>query len=372
MSGERVLVTGGSGFVGVHCILALLNAGYRVRTTVRSLDRDHEVRAMLAKAGAPLAQAGAAGEVPEAALEFRVADLTSDAGWADAATGCTYVLHVASPFPGREPKDPNELIIPARDGALRVLKAARDAGVKRVVMTSSFAAIGYGTEQLTRPYTEQDWTDPTADVSAYVKSKTIAERAAWAFIDSHRGDSEGAKRGGGKRVGAPLELAVVNPVVILGPALGADTSTSISLVTRLLKGGAPGLPNLSFGIVDVRDVADLHLLAMTHPSANGERFLAVSDDLLTVPQMADILRSRLGELARNVPKRTLPNWLLRMAAVVVPDLREFSRRLGNRREVSNAKAKTLLGWSPRPNAELLVDTAMSLVELGLVPSGSKP
>lgn len=351
MSGERVLVTGGSGFVGVHCILALLNAGYRVRTTVRSRYREPDVRAMLAKGGAE----------PGDALEFHIADLTSDEGWADAAVGCTYVLHVASPFPSGEPKDANELIIPARDGALRVLKAARDAGVKRVVMTSSFAAIGYGTEKLTRPYTEDDWTDPTTDVSAYVKSKTIAERAAWDFITS-----EGADRDG-----KALELAVVNPVVILGPALGTDTSTSISLVTQLLKGAAPGLPNLSFGIVDVRDVADLHVLAMTSPAANGERFLATSDVLLTVPQMADILRERLGDLGRKIPKRALPNWVLRLAATVVPPLREFTRRLDNHREVSNAKAKTLLGWSPRPNEEFLVDTARSLVELKLVQAGSK-
>lgn len=350
MSGEMVLVTGGSGFVGAHCILALLRDGYRVRTTVRSLDRDHDVRAMLARGGATL------GEKPGEALEFRVADLSSDAGWMDAVADCTYVLHVASPFPGREPKDENELIVPARDGALRVLKAARDAGVKRVVLTSSFAAIGYGTEESEQPYTEEDWTDPTADVSAYVKSKTIAERAAWDFIDSE---------------GNGLELAVVNPVVILGPALGPKTSTSISLVTRLLKGGAPGLPNLSFGIVDVRDVADLHVLAMTNPAASGERFLAVSDVMLTVPQMADILRERLGDLARKIPKRTLPNWALRMAAAVIPDMREFSRRLGNHRDMSNAKAKTLLGWTPRPNEEFLEETARSLIGLGLVKVGPK-
>lgn len=343
---ERVLVTGGSGFVGVHCIIALLSAGYRVRATVRSLDREPDVRAMLARGG--IDDGGK--------VEFVAANLESDEGWAEATSDCTYVLHVASPFPGREPKDENELIIPAREGALRVLTAARDAGVRRVVLTSSFAAVGYGTEERQRPYTEQDWTDPSADVSAYVKSKTIAERAAWDFIE---------------REGNGLELAVVNPVVILGQALGPDTSTSISLVMRMLKGGAPGLPNLSFGIVDVRDVADLHLLAMTNPAARSERFLAVSDDLLTVPQMADILRERLGDIGRKIPKRTLPNWLLRLSAVVIPDLREFSRRLNNHREVSNTKAKTLLGWAPRPNEEFLVDTATSLVELGLVQVGPK-
>lgn len=341
MSGDKVLVTGGSGFVGVHCLLALLHAGYRVRTTVRSLDREGDVRAMLARGGAE----------PNAAVEFRAADLTSDNGWADAVEGCDFVLHVASPFPGREPKDENDLIGPAREGALRVLKAARDAGVKRVVLTSSFAAIGYGTQKLERPYTEDDWTDPTSDVSAYVKSKTLAERAAWDFIE---------------REGGALELAVVNPVAILGPVLGPDLSTSIELVRRLLKGAVPGLPKITFGFVDVRDVADLHVRAMTHPDAAGERFLAVSDEVLTVPQMADILRERLGEAARKVPSRTLPNWMVRVAAVFDPSLREISRRLNNHRDVSNEKAKASLGWSPRSNGELLEDTATSLAELGLV------
>lgn len=218
-----------------------------------------------------------------------------------------------------------------------------------------------GTEVLTRPYTEHDWTDPSAKVSAYVKSKTIAEQAAWAFVESQGVDREGTN----------IELAVVNPVIILGPALGPDTSTPISLITKMLKGRLPALPHLSFGIVDVRDVADLHVLAMTNRAANGERFLAVSDVLLTIPQMAKILHDRLGSTARKVPKLTIPNWMVRAAAVVFPPLREFSGRLDNHREVSNSKAKTLLGWSPRPNEEFLVDTAKSLVELGLVPAGPK-
>ncbi|GAA3734921.1 aldehyde reductase [Leifsonia bigeumensis] len=342
MSGERVLVTGGSGFVGVHCILALLAAGYNVRTTVRSLDREPDVRAMLSRGGAE----------PGAALEFVSADLTDDSGWADAVADCTYVLHVASPFPGREPKNEDELIVPAREGALRVLRAARDAGVRRVVLTSSFAAVGYGTAALDRSYTEEDWTDPTADVSAYVKSKTFAERAAWDFV---------------MREGNGLELAVVNPVGILGPALGPDTSTSIDLVLRLLRGAAPGLPRVTFGLVDVRDVADLHVRAMTDPAASGERFLAVADGILTVPEVAGVLRARLGDLARKVPTRVLPDWMVRVAAFVDPSLREVSRRLGNHREVSNAKAKRMLGWAPRSNEDAIVATAESLLGLGLVP-----
>lgn len=342
MSGERVLVTGGSGFIGVHCILALAKAGYPIRTTVRSLDREPEVRAMLARGGLP----------PDADLDFAVADLMSDTGWADAVAGCAYVLHVASPFPGRDPKEEDDLIRPAREGALRVLTAARDAGVKRVVLTSSFAAIGYGTKELTRPYTEEDWTDATAPVSAYVKSKTLAERAAWDFVD---------------REGGSMQLSVVNPVAVLGPVLGTDLSTSIELIRRLLNGAAPGLPNVTFAFVDVRDVADLHVRAMSHPAAAGERFLAASDDVLTVPQLAGILRDKLGEAARKVPKLTLPDWTVRVAAVFDPSLREVARRLGNNRKVSNAKAKSLLGWAPHANDDLLVATADSLREFGLVP-----
>ena len=236
----RVLVTGGTGFVGAHCLVSLLAAGHETRTTVRDLAREKDVRAMLRQGGA--------GDVGARLSVFR-ADLLADAGWAEAAAGCDYVLHVASPFPSTLPKDENELIAPARDGALRVLKAARDAKVKRVVLTSSFAAIGYGGKGRTDAYTEKDWTDVNdPSVRPYPKSKTIAERAAWDFI---------AREGGG------LELAVVNPVGIFGPVLGPDYSTSIVLVKRLLDGSLPGCPDIWFGCVDVRDVVDLHLKAMT-------------------------------------------------------------------------------------------------------------
>src|SRR5689334_20811947 len=207
MSGELVLVTGGSGFLAAHCILRLLEQGYTVRTTVRSLAREPEVRAMLAVGGA----------VHTDRLSFAAADLTRDAGWPEAVAGCDYVLHLASPFPPSQPKNEDELIIPARDGALRALRAARDAGVKRVVLTSSFAAIGYGHEPTDRPFTEETWTDLNGHVSAYAKSKTLAERAAWDFV---------------AREGGALELSVINPVGVLGPVFGPDVSTSIQIVQR--------------------------------------------------------------------------------------------------------------------------------------------
>ncbi len=227
--------------------------------------------------------------------------MESDAGWQEAVHGCDYVLHVASPFPFTIPKNADDLIIPARDGALRVLRAARDSAVKRVVLTSSFAAIGYGHPPQTTPFDESSWTNLNGPgLSPYVKSKTIAERAAWDFI---------AKDGGA------LELSVVNPVGVFGPVLGPDHATSILVVSRLLDGSIPGCPQISFGVVDVRDVADLHIRAMTNPAAKGERFLAVAGESISMLAIAQLLRARLGAAAKKVPTRQLPNWLLRIVAV---------------------------------------------------------
>ncbi len=347
MSNELVLVTGGSGFIGAHCILHLLNAGYRVRTTVRSLKRESDVRAML-KVG---------GDEPGDRLSFAAADLTSDAGWPEAVANCEFVLHVASPLPPSVPKDENELIIPAREGTLRVLRAARDAGVKRVVVTSSFGAIGYGHAPRIEPFTENDWSNLNAsDVLPYTKSKTLAERAAWDFI---------AKEGGS------LELSVVNPVGVFGRVLGPDYSASILLVQRLMDGALPGCPKLYYGVVDVRDVAGLHLLAMTQPAAKGERFLATADNFISMLDMAKILKSRMGTLAKRVPTRQLPNWLLRLAALRDPAVKLILPELGKVKNATNEKARRLLGWTPRSNEEAIIATAESLVRLGLLKDSSK-
>jgi nucleoside-diphosphate-sugar epimerase len=342
---STVLVTGGSGFIGSHAILQLLHAGHQVRTTVRNLAREGDVRAMLREGGME------AGD----RLHFLAADLENDTGWPEAVAGCEYVLHVASPFPERLPSDENELIVPAREGALRVLRAARDAGVKRVVLTSSFAAIGYGHAQQTAPFDETYWTELNGPgLSAYVKSKTIAERAAWDFI---------AGDGGG------LELSVVNPVGVLGPVLGADFSTSILLVQRLMNGALPGAPRLYFGIVDVRDVADLHIRAMTDPAAKGERFLAISGDVLSIREIAVILKARMGAAAGRVPTRELPNWLLRLAALRDPAIRQLVPELGKKKGATGEKARRLLGWAPRTAEDAITATAESLIRLGLVKTG---
>jgi dihydroflavonol-4-reductase len=267
------------------------------------------------------------------------------------------VLHVASPFPPAIPKHEDEIIIPARDGALRVLKTARDAGVKRVVLTSSFAAIGYGQAPKNRPFNEEDWTDPEGDdVRAYVKSKTLAERAAWDFI---------AREGGG------LELSVVNPVGVFGPVLGPDYSTSILLVQRLMDGAMPGCPRLYFGAVDVRDVADLHLKCMTDPAAKGERFLAVAGEFLSIVQIARMLKRRMGAAGRRIPTLELPDFLVRLAARRDAAVQQILPELGKRKNGTNEKARRVLGWQPRTNEECLVATAESLLRLGLLKDSPK-
>ena len=340
----KVLVTGGSGFVGSHCILQLLAAGHEVRTTVRGLARERDVRAMLKEGGAQDADR----------LTFAAADLTRDDGWAQAAAGCDFVLHVASPFPARAPRHEDELITPAREGTVRVLRAARDAGAKRVVLTSSFAAIGYGHPPRATPFDETSWTDTAANVSAYVKSKTLAERAAWDFMSAE---------------GRALELAVVNPVAILGPVLGPDFASSILLVRRMLDGEVPALPRVMFGIVDVRDVADLHLRAMVHPAAAGQRFLAVAGDFLSVTAIATVLKARLGAAARRVSTRQAPDWAIRLAAVFVAEARAAVPELGKTKNATSEKAARVLGWAPRAREDAIAATGESLARLGLLKQG---
>ncbi len=342
MSGDLVLVTGGSGFVAIHCIDQLLRAGYNVRTTVRSLTREPEVRSMLRKAGSPRQEV----------LTFAATDLTHDKGWPEAVAGCRFVLHVASPFPASRPKDEDELILPAREGTLRVLREARDAGVERVVQTSSFAAIGYGHEPQNAPFDETRWSNiDSPDLNAYAKSKTLAERAAWDFIG---------------REGGQLELSVVNPVGVFGPTFGPDYATSVLIVKRLLDGTIPLCPRLGFGVVDVRDVADMHLRAMTNPAAKGERFLAVAGDSISLLDVATILKTHMGAIARRVPTREVPDWVVRFFALFIPDMKAIAPELGNNKNVSNEKATRSLGWVPRGNEEAIIATGESLAQLGLL------
>jgi dihydroflavonol-4-reductase len=335
--GKTVLVTGGSGYIGGWCIVELLERGYRVRTTIRTPAREPEVRAAV----------GSRTNAHEH-LSVHQADLLSDQHWDHVTEGCDYVLHVASPLPESQPKDPDELIVPAREGTLRVVRAALDAGAERVVLTSSVAAIRGGNEGIGRPLSDQDWSDLSADVTPYVQSKTLAERAAWELAD---------ERGMRERV------AAINPGVVIGPLLAEDRSVSLQAIERLLN-GMPAMPRLGFNFVDVRDVADLQLRAMTSPEAGGGRFIA-SAEFLWMAEVAEILRERLGSAASKVPSRVAPNVLVRAMSLFDGGIRSFKSSLGKRTDYDTSKARGL-GWSPRPLAETIEESARSLIESGVV------
>lgn len=335
-----VLVTGASGFIASHCIISLLNQGYRVIGTVRSLQRTQSINDTLRPHTEHLDQ-----------LSFIEADLEQSTPWAAAVQNVDYVLHVASPLPRVMPKDPQELIKPARDGAIRVLKAACEAGVKRVVMTASTASIVYGRGNINRPFTEQDWSDAQhKDNSAYTISKTLAERAAWEFMESQNSNTE---------------LVTINPGAVLGPVLEQDYGTSAEIVYKLMKGDFPGNPQLGFPLVDVRDIADLHIKAMTSDKAAGQRFLA-ANDFMWMGDIAQVLRDHVPQYANKIPSRNLPNWLMRLVSFFDPVVKGVTFELGIRRECDTSKAKTLLGWQPRDNHTAIKATADSLIAQGLV------
>ncbi|WP_308993452.1 aldehyde reductase [Mariniflexile litorale] len=338
---ETVLVTGGTGFLGTHTIVQLLQNGYNVKTTVRSLKRKNDVFEMLKNGGITSFDN----------LKFIEADLTKDKNWDFAVKDCKYVLHLASPFPSGEPKDEDELIIPAKEGTLRVLKAAQKAGVKRVVMTSSFAAIGYSINPENHIFSEQDWTDPNTKIGPYIKSKTLAEQAAWNFI---------------KTEANPLELTVINPVGVFGPVLGKDFASSVQLIEQLMSGKMSATPKVFFGIVDVRDVADLHIKAMISKEAKNERFLACSDDSTSLPEIAKILRLQQNEYTKKVTKKVLPNWLVKMLSHFKPELKSVASQVGIIKTISNEKAKTILGWKPRNKEVIITDTADSLIKFSII------
>ena len=319
---SQVLVTGGTGYVGTQLAAALLRAERPVRAAMRSAASEDGLRAAVRRGGAD-----------DAGLEVAVADMMSDDGWKAAMDGCEEVYHVASAIPSAQPKDPDELVVPAREGTLRVLRAARDAGARRVVLTSSFTAIGY-TPKPGAEFTEDDWTDPaTPGLAPYPLSKVVAERAAWDLMERDGGDTE---------------LVVVNPTFILGPTLTTELS-SARLVKAMLDGTMSVTPRARFGIADVRDVADLHIRAMSAPHAAGKRFLAVADGpTLSYLEVAETLRRRLGPLAAHVPTQEAPG----------DDL--------PRPVIHNDRARTELGWQPRPAETTIVQTAESLRDLGLL------
>lgn len=331
------LVTGGSGYIAGFLIRQLIGNGWTVNTTVRNLGREDEVRRWL--------------NVDAAGLRFFAADLENDAGWAEAMAGCSHVAHVASPFPLDVPRHADELVIPAREGALRALRFAKGAGVRRFILTSSMAAIAYGHGKGRDLYSEADWTDlDNPGVMPYPRSKTVAERAArdWA-----------------KTEGSDMEFASVNPAAVFGPLLSDDLSTSIELVKQLLEGKVPMCPDIGFGIVDVRDVADLHYRALTAPVLRDERYVC-SGPFLKMIEVANILAANLGDKARKVPARRMPDWLLKLFALVRPELKQLVAELGNVRGGDSSHAMTTLGWTMRPPEETILATAHSLIERGIV------
>jgi dihydroflavonol-4-reductase len=332
---DTVLVTGGTGFVARWCIVTLLERGYRVRTTVRGTAKETSVRTAVARMTDPADR-----------LEFVVADLLGDDGWDAAVAGCRYVLHVAASLGGD-----HDLIEPARGGALRVLRAATAAGVERVVLTSaantssptSYAEDGVTDETL--------WTDPEAPgLIPYRKAKTLAEKAAWDLIETD---------------GGTTQLTTILPGAVLGPILGPDNAGSAQIIARLLTGEMPGTPRIALEIVDVRDVADIHLRAMTAPEAAGQRFLATGESLW-LADVAAILREHLGTAAAKVPTRSIPDSEVERLASADPGMRAIAPALGRRNRHTTAKAERLLGWRPRPAADTVVDCARDLIDQELV------
>jgi len=338
-SHTTVLVTGGSGYVGTWTVAGLLERGYRVRTTIRSFDREVIVRAAVRR------------HTPaDDRLSFVVADLLRDEGWDRAVDGVSFVLHVASPMPIREYRK-TDIVRAAREGTIRILKAAAAANVSRVVMMSS--------AQAALPFEEDDaaltdeslWTNLTRkDATDYMRSKTLAERDAWDFI---------------RDAGGRMDLTTVLPVTILGPVLQSTVSGSPEVLQRLLKGALPAIPRIGFSIVDVRDLVDLQVRAMLAPEASGERFIATSD-FFWLREIAALLRSELGPAGAKVPSRALPDLVVRAFAFIDFEARFVAPSLGKKQLFSSMKARRILGSRFRAAHDTIVDGARSLIEMGAV------
>ncbi len=337
MQNELVLVTGVSGFLGSHIILQLLEKGYRVRGSVRDPARNDSLLNLF-KESAPA----------DASIELVQLDLTKDDGWSEAASGCDYILHIASPIPLNSPKERDALVGPARDGAIRALRAAKGAGCKRVVLTSSLASVSYQRQHdQDHPYTEEDWSDPeNPDISPYIRSKILAERAAWQFAKENQ-----------------IDLATICPGIILGPVLENDIGTSAEVVKQLMDRTIPLFPRFGFAVVDVRDVASMHIEAMTNPAASGQRFNC-GGEFMWMEDIGRVLREAYPD--RKLPSRRMPNWLVHIAAIFNPPLRATLGDLGRTQIVSHDKATRLLNWNPRSEKEAILATAESLIARNIV------
>lgn len=348
-SGVKVLVTGATGFIAQHCMLQLLEAGYAVRGTARSANAAGNVSRVLA----PHLGAAARKRLMDD-FEVVTADLSADAGWDVAVAGCTYVLHVASPIPRVPPKNEDDLIVPAREGTLRVLRAAERAGVARVVFTSSLAAVHYGHDR-DRIFTENDWTNlDDKRVGAYEKSKTIAERAAWEFVRSLGPDSS-------------MTVSAINPGLVLGPLLSSDWGTSGEFVKKIIDRDFPAIPNINYACVDVRDVASAHVSAMTSAQAAGQRYLCANGNY-SMREVAKILAEHLGPRGFKIPTGNLPSAMLRLVAKWDKTARLALNDLDVTQDVDTSKIRQAFDWKPRSIEEMVIATADSMLEHGVVKS----
>lgn len=340
---RTVLLTGATGFIGLHCAVRLLEEGYRVRGTIRSRAKEKELRETIRR------HVGT-----DDRLEVVVADLTADDGWREAADGCTYAHHVASPLPRTPPRDENEIIIPAREGTLRVLGACSTAGVERVVMTSSMAAILYGNDR-SQTFDESHWSNvDSRRIGAYEKSKTLAEQAAWRFVETLQDKNESA-----------MELVVINPGIVFGPILSSDWGTSGEAIKKLMQRDFPACPPIGWAPVDARDVADAHLAAMTTPEAAGERFVCAVEHV-RLRDVALLLDRHFSDRGYKIPTGRLPAWVMRLMALFDRTAALALNDLGVRQDVDNRKIKRLLGWQPRGLEEMVVAMGESLIEYGVV------
>ena len=334
---ETVLVTGGTGFIGLHCLQQLLDKGYKVRTTIRSESRKQEVMDAMKKHSSNCEN-----------LEFFIADLLNDDGWSEAVNGSKYVLHVASPFFLGEPENEDVFIKPAVEGTLRVLKACADADVQKVVLTSSFAAVGYGHPREKEVYTEEDWSSVDGEISPYAKSKTLAEKAAWEFVEN----LEESKK---------FELTVINPVAVTGPMLTSDIGSSNDFLLKLISGSMPACPKIHMGYIDVRDVAKAHIFSMTEEKTNGERIIVSENEMF----FAEVGKTLNEAGFKKSPTKEMPNFLVKIMSLFVGELKTLLSALNRKGDIDKTKAKSFFNWDYISTEQSVTETAQQLQDMGL-------
>ena len=335
---ETVLVTGGTGFIGLHCLQQLLDKGYKVRTTIRSESRKQEVMEAMKKHSSNCEN-----------LEFFIADLLNDDGWKEAVEGSKYVLHVASPFFLGEPENEDVFIKPAVEGTLRVLKACADSDVQKVVLTSSFAAVGYGHSREKEVYTEEDWSSVDGEISPYAKSKTLAEKAAWEFVEN----LEESKK---------FELTVINPVAVTGPMLTSDIGSSNDFLLKLISGSMPACPKIHMGYIDVRDVAKAHIFSMTEEKTNGERIIVSENEMF----FAEVGKTLNEAGFKKSPTKEMPNFLVKIMSLFVGELKTLLSALNRKGDIDKTKAKSFFNWDYISTEQSVTETAQQLQDMGLI------